>query len=120
MRRARRPTSHLKRRRLPGEHPGRSRGEQGGPINYSDAECGELVPSLDEQPDDIELLVVQTLCGIASTLVRQCPRQDWNLRPLLGQGGLSEGDRDRILSGRARKRRDHQKVAAFYYGATGT
>jgi hypothetical protein len=34
-------------------------------------------------------------------------------------GGLSEGDRDKILSGRARKRRDHRKIAAFYYDATG-
>jgi hypothetical protein len=29
------------------------------------------------------------------------------------------GDRDRNLAGRARKRRDHQKVSAFYYDATG-
>jgi hypothetical protein len=38
---------------------------------------------------------------------------------LRGLGGLSEGDRDRILSGRARKRRDHQKVSAFYYDERG-
>ena len=61
----------------------------------------------------------------AKKICRQCPVlaecREWALdhRETYGVwGGLSEGDRDKILSGRAHERRDHQKVAGFY--ATGT
>lgn len=48
-------------------------------------------------------------------VIQQC--RDWALghREAYGVwGGLSESDRDRILSGRLRKRRGDLKLAAFY------
>jgi WhiB family transcriptional regulator, redox-sensing transcriptional regulator len=51
-------------------------------------------------------------------VIEQCRERALDHRESYGVwGGLSEGERDKILSGRARKRRDHQKIAAFY--ATG-
>jgi WhiB family transcriptional regulator, redox-sensing transcriptional regulator len=48
-------------------------------------------------------------------VIEQC--REWALehRETYGVwGGMTEGERDRMLSGRARQRRDHQKVTAFY------
>jgi WhiB family transcriptional regulator, redox-sensing transcriptional regulator len=60
----------------------------------------------------------------AKKICQQCPVmqecREWALEHKESYGvwgGLSEGERDKILSGWARKRRDHQKIAAFY--ATG-
>ncbi len=72
---------------------------RGGPINHSDTDYGDLVPNggaggqgdawgggsgghgdsnrFGAAPKSV--LVVQILCGVASALIRRCPRQDSNL-----------------------------------------
>lgn len=68
-------------------------------------------------PPNVELKSqeAKTICLRVCPVLDQCRAWALGHREVFGVwGGLTEADRDRILTGRRRKRRDHLKIAEFY------